>query len=154
MENKLKNLSKESQDFYSALNNENDYVCVLLSINYLDQILFSILHNHFKKGKTTDFLLKQEGGVLGTFFNRTAISYCLNLISKNTKSNFQTLGEIRNIFAHNYLITTFDTPKIKEKCAKLILPDICNEIILDKSLLSNRDKFSFVVVLTAQNLMV
>lgn len=146
-------LSKETEGFYNAINNENDLTCILISINFLDQCLLSILQNHFKNGKTSNNILKQDRGALGTFSNRSSIAYCLHLISKDTKSNLNKFACIRNKFAHHHQIRTFDDPEIAKECHELILPEIYNTVIPNQTSISNRDKFSMIAVFTIQSLM-
>lgn len=146
-------LSKESQDFYKSLNDGNDLTCILMAINYLDQCLSTILQNHFRKGKTSNNILEQGRGALGTFYNRASIAYCLSLISKNTITNLNKFADIRNKFAHQHQMLTFDDPKIAKECDKFKLPKICDNFIPKQTSISNRDKFSIIAAITAQELM-
>lgn len=145
-------LPTESQGFFDALNEGNDLTCVLIAVNYLDQRLLSILQNSFKKGKTAKNLLKPEGGLLGTFYARNAIVYCLNHITKETRDNLHQFANIRNRFAHNYPQMTFNDPKIECFCNVLVIPEFFKPVISNESALSNRDKFSIIAALMGPGL--
>ena len=111
---------KKSELFEELKSESNDYSCVLLGASYLDELFASLLKEKFINGSdTASKVLNPSGGILGTFLSRIDISYCLGLIDKVIKADCQVIGEIRNIFAHNYFKTTFYNNDIQKKCNDL-----------------------------------
>ena len=117
----IKSIVIKKSDLFEELKSEsNDYSCVLLGTSYLDELLASLLKEKFENGSNTiNKVLNPSGGALGTFMSRVDVSYCLGLINKNVKADCQIIGEIRNIFAHNYFKTTFKNSELQDKCNML-----------------------------------
>jgi hypothetical protein len=162
----IEGLEAEAVDFYRLLTEEkNDLACVLLSLAFLDLCLASLLNKFLIDGETSKKLLRYYG-VLGPFHTRTEMTYCLGLISKETLSNLQTLGEMRNSFAHTHLSLSFKDDEVKTYCAKLTLPKVtgvsvnCDTGESRRSdewpphlIATPRDRFVLIVSLIASSLM-
>lgn len=155
---KLEDLSQESQALYEVLNDESDLACVLIATSYLDQTLASLLERYFVEGNTSQRLLDPRGGVLGTFASRADLSYCLGLIPKGLYQNLRIVGEIRNRFAHNYLLLDFNDQDIIDQVGKLSFPRV-KEIVSadDKSpferITHPRDRFNIVTAMMVSRLL-
>ena len=54
---RIEDLDSRMQDFFSIVNDGNDLACVLLGVNYLDEILRTILAARLKKSKVTENIL-------------------------------------------------------------------------------------------------
>lgn len=117
----IEKLREESKALYDAVNEEPDLPCVLISTSYIDQCLASLLKQSFTEGDTANRLLDSRG-ILGTFMARADLCYCLKIITKELYNNLRKIAEIRNIFAHNYLSTSFDDPKVKKLCEEITFP--------------------------------
>ena len=75
-------LDEQLPKFFKILNEGSDLSCVLLSVNYLDEILRSILGKILKNSKVTKSILNPSSGTLGTFSARRDLDYCLGIIDK------------------------------------------------------------------------
>ena len=73
-------------------------------------------------GSTAQSLLDPAKGALGQLHNAASVAYCLGLISKDCKANIETIGLIRNLFAHSIDDVTFSDPKITALCNELTVP--------------------------------
>src|SRR4051812_43950459 len=105
-------LNQDANAFYDALNSESSLACILLASSYLDQCVGSLLQKFLIDGGTSEKLLDPRGGILGSFANRANLAYSLGLIGKWSLQNLQCILEIRNVLAHNYSQTTFDTKEV------------------------------------------
>jgi DNA-binding MltR family transcriptional regulator len=104
-----------------ALASESDLRCAIIATAYLDHALAEMLERIFIKSALTEQLVGSTGSGIGTLFNKTRLTYCLGIISKTCMQNLETIGDIRNTFAHD-LETTFDTKRVSQKCESLKLP--------------------------------
>lgn len=120
----MDDLSKQSKDFYEAINEGTDLACVLISTSYLDQCLASLLEKHFTVSDTAQRLLDYRNGAIGSLSTRNDVSYCLGLISKKLYQNIKTAGEIRNVFAHSHISISFTDINISKLVEKLTFPQI------------------------------
>ena len=100
------------QDFFAIVNDGNDLACVLLSVNYLDEILRSILNTRLKESKVTENILNPSSGFLGTFSARIDMVYCLGIFDKKIYNDLRIIAQIRNIFAHSFDSISFDSPEV------------------------------------------
>jgi DNA-binding MltR family transcriptional regulator len=102
--------------FHNQFNFENnDRAIVIVGLSYIDDLLLKCLENFFPdKSKTVEKLLSHRG-VLGNFNSKVELLYCLGFIDKIVKSDLDTLGEIRNKFAHKLKIS-FEDEEIINKC--------------------------------------
>lgn len=148
-------LGKDIDKLYEVMNDGSDLACVLIGASYLDAALASLLKHHFIRGKTSDKLL-ERGGALSDFYNRASVSYCLSLISKHDFKNLQKIGQIRNKVAHEHLMLDFSDSGIKKLVDELSLPNIEPpeglKFLQPKSI-GPRDKFNFIVLMTAYRLL-
>lgn len=74
------------------LEKESDTGGVLIATSFIDACLTSLLRAFFKKSKITEKILNPTSGSLGTFSAKCDITYCLNLILKDTYKDLITLG--------------------------------------------------------------
>lgn len=118
----ISNLLKDVKTVSKQLLHESNIGGVLLSTSFIDSCLFSLLKAYLLQSKVTNKLLTQGGGTLGTYSSKCDIAYCLRLINKETYSDLIKIGEIRNIFAHNHLVTNFSSDHISKCCNSLKAP--------------------------------
>jgi len=161
----VETLSEESKKLYDVLNNESDLACVLIAANYLDYALASLLKRHFIESSAVNKLLDPPGGALSTFAGRSDLAYCLGLIPKGLYQNLETIGQIRNAFAHSYLSLELDDSEIKKLVDKLIPPTVHQSVTVDEDGVrqsgptslsingSSRDRFDLIVVLMVNRLL-
>ncbi len=118
----VSDLHEQVKELRKRLLNESDLGGVLISTSFLDACLASLLQVHFVQSSVTDKLLNPTSGTLGTFSSKCDVAYCLNLIIKETYKDLILIGQIRNIFAHNHLKSSFEDKKVHEICSKLNFP--------------------------------
>ncbi len=107
----------------------------------LRQILTNFLVKDEKESKENDIkLFENIGGPFSTFSARIQASYRLGLISKTEKDELDLIRDIRNKFAHQVELSSFDDEWTKNQCYKLRPGRI------DGSL-SPRTSFTFSVLL-------
>jgi len=115
-------LVSQSKAIYTALSSESEIASVLIATSFLDTTLEALLQHNFIKSRVSKSMLDSNTGVLGSFSAKCDLAYCSGIIPKNTYKDLKSLGEIRNIFAHNHLQTNFTNPKVKDICSKLLQP--------------------------------
>jgi len=120
---KPEQLSERGKHLYDALNGEAPLPCVLVGVAALEKAVASLLQNYFIEGDTSKGLF-ELGGVLDDFSGCAKVAYCLGLIEKKVFENLNTVGTIRNIFAHSDVPLAFDDPAVKTLCEKLHLPSV------------------------------
>lgn len=120
----ISELSDDVQHLHNSLNKSNDTICVLLAANFIDRCLANSLvielpikDKNFIKEK----LLEYNNGVLATYSSRNKIAYSMNIIDELHYEDINTIGKIRNHFAHNHLEISFKDSEIIKFCNKLIL---------------------------------
>jgi DNA-binding MltR family transcriptional regulator len=161
----IEKLSEESQSLFDVLNNESDLASVLVGTSYLDYTLASLLARYFIESDIAPKLLDLPRGPLSTFSSRADLAYCLGLIPKGLYQNLETIGRIRNAFAHSYLYLKFDHPEIVKLIDPLIFPTVHQSITIDESgerhddsspfsrVAQPRDKFNLIVVMMVNRLL-
>jgi hypothetical protein len=154
----VEQLSDESKHLYEVLNNESDLACVLIASSYLDYALASLLKRHLIKSGLVKKLLDPPRGAISTFAARSDLAYCLGLIPSGLRQNLETVGDIRNHFAHNYLALSLDSDDIAQLVDALVPPTIHQTLTVvgDRSTVngpqpmpllgSRRDRFNTIVV--------
>lgn len=125
--------------------------CVLISASYLDSGLASLLKHYFVAGDTAREILEPPRGFLSSFASRNELAYCLGLIPKGLLTNLQTVGTIRNSFAHSHLMKSFDHPEIATLIAKLTFPTIDHSITLDENGVRHDDVFNWDYLTTPRS---
>jgi len=114
----------EVNKVFDILNNESDFIGVLIGTSFLDVSLENLLRSKFrKKSSIVDELLNPNKGILGNIGGRAAISYSLELISKSDYQDLITILNIRNMFAHKPRMLDFSDDDVIVYCKKLKAPD-------------------------------
>jgi DNA-binding MltR family transcriptional regulator len=76
------------------------------------------------RGKeTVQETMFHSSGPLGAFSSKIRMAYLMGLISNEFYKDLQILREIRNRFAHNTEIGSFDVPEISDRCFNFTLVD-------------------------------
>ena len=84
----------------------------------MDHCLASYLQKYLAKGQTSIGLL-QPASPLGPYSARRLLCYSLGLIGKSLGDDLETIGAIRNKFAHNFFDITFKDEVIVRLCNNL-----------------------------------
>lgn len=161
----VEKLSEESVHLYGILNDESDLACVLIATSYLDYALASLLKRHFIETNVANKLSDSPRGALSSFASRCDLAYCLGLIPKGLYQNLETVGRIRNTFAHSYLSLGLAETEIATLTNSLVPPTIHQTITVvgDDAKHSGptpmrlsgsiRDRFNMIVVVMVNRLL-
>ncbi len=106
------------QKLAKEFKNETDRGAAILAANYVEIYLGKYLKSFMTDNAGIDELFNGFGP-FATFSQRIKAAYALGYIDKNTKSNLELIREVRNSFAHNFKIKSFDNPRITSLCNKL-----------------------------------
>src|SRR6266852_3912159 len=89
--------------------------CAVIATALVEKALMSLLARFLRQCPETDNMFGVNGE-LESFSKCTRMAYCLGLISEPIKKNLETLGRVRNRFAHNDRILDFNDSIIAEWC--------------------------------------
>src|SRR6185295_19528299 len=117
-------LLRDADRIEEALNDAKPTAKAILYVSYIEQALATLLRAFFIQGSTGADILHHSKGVLKELSARNKIAYGLGLIDEAMHKNINTLGSIRNAFAHSHLGKTFDDKDISDLCNQLTLPII------------------------------
>lgn len=102
---------------------ERDRGAALIGAGFLDRKLRDAIESCLRNDKDTQNRMFKPNGPLGGTFNKALLGYMLGLFRKETLTDIELIGEIRNKFAHEPDPIDFDYAYIKERALKLALFD-------------------------------
>ena len=105
--------------FRRALSEESDRGCALFAAAYLDAALENLFRSSVLEGKKIDEELFEGSSPLATFSGRIKLAYYLGLISAEFRADLETVRKIRNDFAHDATLLSFETQSIADRCRNL-----------------------------------
>ncbi|MCI0495849.1 MltR family transcriptional regulator [candidate division KSB1 bacterium] len=105
--------------FRQALTSESDRGCALFAAAYLDVSLSDLLYVSLVADKSIEKDLFEGTAPLSNFSSRIKFAYYLGLISRSCRRDLDNIRRIRNDFAHNPEIISFDTQSICDRCKNL-----------------------------------
>lgn len=105
--------------FRRALTDESDRGCALFAAAYLDTALVNLCRASLLESKKIDEELFAGTSPLATFSGRIKLAFYLGLISSEFRADLETIRKIRNEFAHDATILSFDTQAIADRCRNL-----------------------------------
>lgn len=105
--------------FRRALSEESDRGCALFAAAYLDSALEGLFRSSVVEGKKIDEELFEGSSPLATFSGRIKLAYYLGLISAEFRADLETIRKIRNDFAHDATLLSFETQSIADRCRNL-----------------------------------
>lgn len=104
--------------------NSPDRVIAVVGAAYLDAMLDRLLRESFIDAeKEVDRLLRPEGAI-GANGTRYQLAYCLGLITHDQRDDLKLIAQIRNRFAHDFKITSFDEEPMRGYCSSLKQPSL------------------------------
>lgn len=113
--------------FNHEIKSTSDRACAIVCAALLDDMLQKILLSFLcKDSNTQDNKLFSQNGPLSTFSSKITLSYRLGLISKSEHDNLNLIRKIRNSFAHDLSINSFEC----NNCKELLAQHIPNEELL------------------------
>lgn len=161
----IEELSKRSKELDKIINLEkSDLAKVLVATSFIDTTLSSLLNKFFINSKISNRIISNIG-FLGNYQAKSDISYILGLISKPLYNNIVKIGEIRNKFAHDFKLTTFNDEEIEKLCMQIdywdkikkveefSIPKSIKSQLLESTLLSPKNRFTMNVVIITQHLL-
>lgn len=89
-------------------------VAISMFDNYLEQLLQTVM---IDDGIVTE--LMSNGQALQSFSIKLGLVYALGLIPEPVKKDLHFLNKIRNAFAHEVDVTSFDTAPVRDLCENL-----------------------------------
>lgn len=87
----------------------------------LEQVIRAFLPQKSQRALKISKDVFRPSGPLGAFGSKINLAYLMGLISESGISDLINLKDIRNKFAHNFEIDSFDAPEIKERCQNFVL---------------------------------
>lgn len=105
--------------FHQALTSESDRGCALFAAAYLDVCLSDLLRVSLVENKNIDKDLFDGTAPLSGFSSRIKLAYYLGLISRNCRRDLDIVRGIRNDFAHQPEIISFESQSIRDRCKNL-----------------------------------
>jgi DNA-binding MltR family transcriptional regulator len=112
-------LSEDTACFYEVLNDEPEFVQVIVGAAYIDACLGAMLQRFLLESSVSEKLLDARGGALGSLAARADMCYSLGLIKKELYADLTKIAEIRNTFAHHHLTLDFGDPQVAALCEQL-----------------------------------
>lgn len=111
-------LSAELTAVMEEIVQESDPAAAMIAAAYVDESLCALLRKIFVKGKTSTSLLQPGGGV-GSYEIRAKLAYVMGFLTKEERTDLDTIAVIRNRFAHSYRRCSFQDPEIIRLCRQL-----------------------------------
>jgi DNA-binding MltR family transcriptional regulator len=93
--------------------NADDRVMAVVGAAYLDSILGQLLRAAFLDDEEEVNRLLAPDRPLGANGSRYQLAYCLGLITADQRDDLKTIAKIRNLFAHNYSVASFESDQSK-----------------------------------------
>jgi hypothetical protein len=151
----LKELSREIPDdgaiwqIIQNLASDNspyaDHAIALIGASYLEKALEVAIRSRFAPLDTEDcarIFEYDHNGPLADLSARIKMAHALGLIGPKTKTDMNTVREIRNAFAHASQVLHFSFPEIAAKCEALNMPEATP--ILGRIALGSTDRWRYV----------
>lgn len=84
--------------------------------NYLAHAIISRLRNDIDEPEENRIF---EKGPLDAYAAKVTVGYALNLYNRLTRADLEVIGGIRNLFAHQMEVDSFDHPEVGKRCDML-----------------------------------
>lgn len=101
-----------------------DRVVAIVGAAYLDSTLDSLLRAVLIDSQDDVEKLLGPNGALAANGARCQLAFCLGLITRDQCDDLKTVAKIRNKFAHDFNVTAFDVPPVRDYCASLKNPGL------------------------------
>lgn len=104
--------------------NSPDRVIAVVGAAYLDAMLDRLFREVLIDAeKEVDRLLRPEGAI-GANGTRYQLAFCLGLITHDQRDDLKLIAQIRNRFAHDFKIDSFDEEPMRGYCSSLKQPSL------------------------------
>jgi hypothetical protein len=112
----------ESFEAWSQWYSESDRGAALVGSALVESTLRAAIRAHMVPGDVAESLASNifgETGALGAFGVQIEFGFLLGLYSDGVRRDLKIIQKIRNRFAHQVRMKSFDVPEIKDRCANL-----------------------------------
>ena len=107
--------------------NGHDRAVAILGGAYLEALVESLLRSFLKASPTTTRLL-EPSGAMGAHGSRVALALSLGLITDSVKCDLDVIARIRNAFAHDFEIESFNHDRVRDLCRNLKQPELHEDL--------------------------
>lgn len=114
----MPDLLSDYNEFQKRYEAESDRAVAILAAAYLDSFLENYLRSTLVESKTTDKLFVGFGP-LATFSGKSDVAFSIGLFPEHTHNDLGIVRKIRNAFAHDHVLTSFNDSPIRDYCANL-----------------------------------
>ena len=146
-------VKKEFEKFWNQMKESNPRSVAIVGAAYLEHLVEKLLSSFMVNEDETKQLLEVNGPI-GAFETKAKTAYCLGLITLRMYKNLKLISHIRNAFAHQIDLSTFNDEWVADKCKALQLPDIRDSKGALLPALSTRDIYEFAIRDTAISILV
>jgi DNA-binding MltR family transcriptional regulator len=101
---------------------KSDRVIAIVGAAYLDSVLDSLLRAVLIESRDDVDVLLGQTGPLGANGAGCQLAYCLGLITRDQRDDLKMIAKIRNKFAHDFHVSSFDVSPVRDYCASLKSP--------------------------------
>lgn len=131
---KLENVILEDHNnIVKAFENESDRGAAVLAGSLIEHYLGIFLKSKMVDDQDIDELFDNDGP-FSTFYQRRESAYAFGFISNEQRKILRFIQKIRNHFAHNPHIASFDKPPVSDWCQHISIKDL----LPDKGKLNNK----------------
>lgn len=74
-------------------------------------------------GRSVHSKMFHSSGPLGSFASKIWLAYLLKLVSEQAFCDLENMKKIRNLFAHDISIGSFEVPTVADRCKNFVLVD-------------------------------
>ena len=118
-EQSLKRQFEEFRAFRRALSEESDRGCALFAAAYLDKAISDLLFLSLVESKKVEEELFEGTAPLASFSARIKLAFYLGRISAECRADLDAIRKIRNDFAHDAALISFEPQSIAARCRNL-----------------------------------
>ena len=108
--------------FLIEMRDGSDRVCAILGGTFADVALQKAIRKSLKNTAHIKDMFNAKSELSG-FLAKTELAFGMGLIGEQPRSDLKKIGQIRNKFAHNLDINSFESQAIKDICAQLWIPN-------------------------------
>jgi mannitol operon repressor len=122
-------INPNTQDAITELQNGSDRTLGVVVAAIVDSALVDIVKRDLKSKHDTPYSqqvqneLFQSDGPLGSLGTKMRLTHLLGYLTETAHDDLQNLRRIRNLFAHYSEHNSFDTQKIRDRCANFKMID-------------------------------
>ena len=101
----------------------SDRVAGIVTPVFVDMLLAAALRAQFHQDEDLLKKLLKPGGALGDFGVKIDLAFLVGIISDAAKKDLHRVRKIRNAFAHDALLDSFDKSPVRDWAMALTIPD-------------------------------